>query len=137
MEGLENLKITEGIKNDLLTSAKWTKFLAVTGTVAMVITALAGLCMLFFCDGAAEKAMGVCYVIVIALYVYPLKKMFNIVRTTREAMNDVSQESLEQATSNLLSLTKFMGILTIIVLVIYAIAIIGGIIAGVSLLGRL
>ncbi len=137
MEGLENLKITEGIKNDLLTSAKWTKFLAVTGTVAMVITALAGLCMICIGDGAAQKAMGVCYVIVIALYFYPLKKMFNIVRTTREAMNDVSQESLEQATSNLSSLTKFMGILTIIVLVIYAIAILGGIIAGVSLLGRL
>ncbi len=137
MEGLENLKITEGIKNDLLASAKWTKFLAVTGTVAMVITALAGLCMICFSDGAAQKAIGICYVLVIALYVYPLKKMFNIVRTTREAMNDVSQESLEQATSNLSSLVKYMGILTIIVLVIYAIAILGGIIAGISLLGSL
>lgn len=137
MEGLEHLKITEDIKNDLLTSAKWTKFLAITGTVTMIIAALAGLCMMCIGDGAAQKAVGICYVIGTALYVYPLKKMFNIVRTTREAMNDVSQESLEQATSNLSSLIKYIGILTIIVLVFYAIAILGGIIAGVSLLGTL
>jgi len=58
MEGLENLKITEGIKNDLLTSAKWTKFLAVTGTVAMVIVALTGLCMLCFIDSWTQKVIG-------------------------------------------------------------------------------
>ena len=54
------------------------------------------------------------------LYIYPIKKSFDLIKNTREAMNNASQTSLEDASANFKSILKYFGILAIVCMAIYA-----------------
>ena len=123
------LRVTESAKVDLLTAAKWSKFLCVVGCIGVVIIVIFAIFLLgagsvasaMFSDmpyGAV--AMGVLYLIIAALYIYPLIKGFQFANGAKAACLSNDENELARGIKGLSSLTKFCGILTIICLVIYA-----------------
>lgn len=131
---MENLRITESIQQNLLSAAKWLKFLTVLGTIGMVLIALIGVVCLFIpsYEGVNGPVIAVIYFVMCALYYYPIKKCYNIVSSTREAMNNDSLDSLELCADNLRSVLKYFGILSIVVMVLYALIIVFAIIAAMA-----
>ncbi len=126
------LRVKESTKVDLLTAAKWSKFLCVVGCIGVVIIVIFAIFLLgagsvasaMFSDmpyGAV--AMGVLYLIIAALYIYPLIKGFQFANGAKAACLSNDENELARGIKGLSSLTKFCGILTIICLVIYALVI--------------
>ena len=137
---MENLRITENIQNNLLTATKWLKFITILGTVGVALFFIIGIVLLFIptYDGVPGALYGVIYMLLTLLYFYPIKKSFDLIKNTREAMGNASQMGLEQAAANVKSILKYFGILSIVCLSIYAliliicfIAIMAGAMAGV------
>lgn len=133
---MENLEISASIRQNLLSAMKWLKFLAVCGTVCMAIVFVAGVAFLFLPDySGAPVVVGLVYIVMAFVYIYPLKKTFEIVREVRSALNGNSQTSLEFAALATRSVLKFMGVLTIVALSVYAVAIIlAGVVGGIAAL---
>ena len=126
------LTVTEGMKTDLLSAAKWAKFMCIVGCVGLVIMVIAATCMMLFGAFATKiipnapigAAMGILYLLVAALYVYPLMKGFQFANGTKAACLSNDQYQLARGIAGLNDLLKYTGILTIIVLSIYAIIIV-------------
>ena len=126
------LTVTEGMKADLLSAAKWAKFMCIVGCVGLVIMVIAAICMMLFGAFATKiipnapigAAMGILYLLVAALYVYPLMKGFQFANGTKAACLSNDQYQLARGIAGLKDLLKYTGILTIIVLSIYAIIIV-------------
>ena len=137
---MENLRITENIQNNLLSATKWLKFMTILSTVGVALFFIIGIVLLFIptYDGVPGALYGVIYMLLTLLYFYPIKKSFDLIKNTREAMGNASQMGLEQAAANVKSILKYFGILSIVCLSIYAliliicfIAIMAGAMAGV------
>ena len=137
---MENLRITENIQNNLLTATKWLKFMTILGTVGVALLFIIGIVLLFIptYDGVPGAVYGAIYTLLTLLYFYPIKKSFDLIKNTRDAMGNASQMGLEQAAANVKSILKYFGILSIVCLSIYAlifiicfIAIMAGAMAGV------
>lgn len=126
------LRVKESAKADLLTAAKWTKFLCIVGSIGIALIVIFAIFLLgagtvassMFSDmpyGAV--GMGVLYLIIAALYIYPLMKGFQFASGAKAACLSDNENELARGIKGLSSLTKFCGILTIICLVIYALVI--------------
>lgn len=119
---MENLRITENIQSNLLTATKWLKFMTILSTVGVALFFIIGIVLLFIptYDGVPGALYGVIYMLLTLLYFYPIKKSFDLIKNTREAMGNASQMGLEQAAANVKSILKYFGILSIVCLSIYA-----------------
>ena len=126
-----SLTVTESMKVDLLSAAKWTKFLCIVGCVGVGLCLIIGFLMMFVGSVASKfmgdnsefigPVMGILYLIIAALYIYPLIKGFQFANGTKAACLSNDQAQLARGFAGLNSLLRFMGILTIIVIAIYAI----------------
>lgn len=125
----QNLKITQRMQNDLLGFAKWLKFLSVLGVIGVVLMFIVGVVLLIcgivgatFLEYSAVTSMcfGALYLIIALLYFYPLKKAFGFVRKIRQAFSQSDNLNAEEAFQDLRQGLKFVGILTIACLVLYA-----------------
>lgn len=123
------LRVKESTKADLLTAAKWTKFLCIVGSIGIALIVIFGIFLLgagtlassMFSDmpfGAV--AMGVLYLVIAALYIYPIMKGFQFASGAKAACLSDDENELARGIKGLSSLTQFLGIITIIFLVIYA-----------------
>lgn len=128
---MEELIISETIQADLLASAKWLNLLTIVCIVMMALVAMAGVSFMLMpsIEGMPGKVIGIVYLLLPLLYVYPIKKMLGFVRNTRNAVSVASQTSLEDAFKDMHSVLKYWGIFTIVMLAFYAIAIIVGLCA--------
>jgi len=108
--------------------------LMVLGGAGFAVFALAGLASAN--TGAAEKGMmvgmAIAYVVMGFLYIYPAIKIWSYGSAIRNLMNSRSPEDLVKALDQQRSLWKFAGILTIILIIVYAVAIIAMIGLGVA-----
>ncbi len=123
---MEKLVFNEEIRENLLASVKWVNFLSIVCAVMAAMMAMAGVSffMLPTIDGVPGYAIGIIYVLLPLLYVYPVKKMFDYVRNTRNALNCDLQDSLDESFRNMHSILRYWGILTIVMLVLYAVLIV-------------
>ena len=132
--------VNENMKADLLTSAKWAKFLCIMGSIGvvfMVIGAISMFALGTFMNSAIPNSgfgavMGLVYLVVAALYVYPLMKGFQFANGVKAACLSNNENELARGFDGLRSLLTFMGILTIIMLVIYVLIFFIAIIAGAA-----
>lgn len=141
------LRVKESTKADLLTAAKWTKFLCIVGSIGMALIVIFGIFLLgagtlassMFSDmpfGAV--AMGVLYLVIAALYIYPIMKGFQFASGAKAACLSDDENELARGIKGLSSLTQFLGIITIIFLVIYAFVILFALIGvGFAALGAM
>ena len=135
------MTVTESMKSDLLCAAKWAKFLCIVGCVGVAIMLIASLGMIVI-GGLLTKvfpnmpfgpALGFLYLIIAALYIYPLMKGFQFANATKAACLYNDQYQLARGVTGLKDVIKFTGILTIVVLSIYAIILIFGVLfAGIA-----
>jgi len=118
----ESLTLSPAGVGYLLETAKWTKFLSILGFIGIGLMVIGGLVvsttMSQFAGGQAA-VMGVVYVIMSAIYFFPILYLYKFSNDLKEALNRSNGSQLELALGNLKSHYKFIGILTIVLLGIY------------------
>jgi len=136
ISGTTGMTVTETMKADLLASAKWAKFLSIVGCIGVVLLLLLGVVMLFvgvsFSSIAAPfgPLVGFVYLLIAALYIYPIIKGFQFANATKAACLTDDEGQLARGFAGMRALLQFFGILTIIILVLYALVFIGAIFVG-------
>ena len=127
------LQIDEVAKSNMLETARWTKFL---GIVYIIFLALFLLAMLFM--GAAFSSLGgssglaalgtvgmVLYMLImIALVIYPIYALMKYSNTIKPALLTGNQQQFNEATGSMKGFFKYIGILVIVVLGLYALVIV-------------
>lgn len=130
------LHLDENAKSHLKETAKWTKLLSIVGFVTVGFLILFGLVMMFSIGSLGDKysqisgmgsmgaVMGIVYILMAGLYLYPILKLYHFSDFAKKALASHDSHMLTQALEAQKSMYKFMGILTVIVLAIYAIIIV-------------
>lgn len=122
------LVIDETNRAFLIESSKWGKFLAIVGYVFMGMIVLIGL---FFIIGMSVfKALtdipfnpaffGIFYFIIAIIYYFPVTYLYNFSDKMKKGLAEGNQQTMTDGFSNLKSMFKFTGILTIVMLSLYA-----------------
>lgn len=138
-----NLSINEEIKLYLKETAKWAKFLAIIGYIGIGFLLVFSLFMLFgmtafagMLDAMPLTLMGLLYIVMAILYYFPVNYLNKFANKTKRALAENDQDEINLGFKNLKSMFKFMGILTIVVLCLYALIIVvmvpAAIISGLS-----
>jgi hypothetical protein len=144
---LFTLSVDHGTKSHLSETAKWARFLAIAG---MIFLGFAVVAVLFFSyyistlygsmgdgysggGGMYGTGFGVgiamFYIFIIAVWFFPLMYLLRFANRMKNAIAGNDQQALNIAFQNLKICFRFVGIVTIIVLALYAIAFIFGIIS--------
>ena len=140
-EEIKTMVVDETMKADLLSSAKWAKFLLVLGAIGVAFLFIAGIFMIFWggkcCGGPGMPPghgpvppfmgnigliTGIIYLVLAVVMLYPLAKGFQFANGTKAACLTGSEAELARGFAGMRAYLKFAGILTIIVLVIYVLA---------------
>ncbi|HET8858383.1 DUF5362 family protein [Marivirga sp.] len=124
------LVISEQSRKYLNETETWTKFLSIVGFVfvgIIVIVALFAGTMISSIPFGTENNLGKgmsflisgLYFLMAAVYFFPIWYLFKFSKSIKEAIRYKNNEELEMAFSNQKSFYKFIGIFTVVVLVIY------------------
>jgi hypothetical protein len=129
------LRVDSSSRSYMLETARWAKFLAIMGFVAMGIIMLGAIALMFTKMPMTEDSttaftagyktgMLLFYIILILIFFYPmyaLLKFANLVKTSVATQN---QQEFDEAFRFLKNTFKFWGIYTIVLLFIYGVTII-------------
>lgn len=129
--------INESMKADLLSSAKWAKFLCIVGCIGIVFMVIAAIAVLAFSSRFAsipgmagvQGVVSIVYLITAVIMIYPLIKGFQFASGIKAACLTGSEAELARGFAGMQAYLQFIGILTIIVLIIYGLLLIGGLAA--------
>ena len=140
----KHLVFTEEIKDYIMETAKWSKFLSIIGFIFVGFMSIIGILMLFSFGGTLFSnavglnnipgfpagmisLVGIIYFGIALLYFFPVYYLFIFARKTKNAILSNDNQMLAEGFSKLKSHYKFIGILTLIIVVFYAISILIGI----------
>ena len=134
--GLFNFSVDETAKGHLLETARWAKFLSIVGFVTIALLILAGLFASMIMgslggtigSGMPAGAMMAIYIVFGALYFFPTYYLFKFSSLIKPALLGANQQDFNSALSYLRKAFRFIGIVTLVILGIYALIIIFGII---------
>lgn len=118
----DKLKINNSIKENLLTAAKWARFLAVIGFIFTGFMGIASLFMLVtsLASGFAPlMLMAVIYIGMTIVMIFPALYLIRFAGSVEKGLNSNKQGEFDYAIENLKSLFKFSGIYTIVLISIY------------------
>lgn len=129
----EDRKIEMGPEtlNHLNSIRKWTMFLSVLGFIILGLIIFAGLATSLFLTtfktqeanlGIPESFMILIFMVVGAIYFFPVFFLFRFSRNTRDAIQNLDQQKLEKGFRNLRIYFTYIGILVVVVLSIYVVA---------------
>lgn len=126
----EELVFSEQIKSNLLTYAKWGKFLSIITYIGAGLMLLLGFAFLSYSPltsnipgigGVAYRiVMFILMIIYGVLYAFMAYLLFKSSKETKIGIETNNQKAIEKGTDNLGKLFTFLGILTIIALCMYA-----------------
>ena len=117
--------------NHLNSTWKWTMFLSILGFIFLGLIIIAGVVTSTFLTafktqeanlGVPESLMIVLLIIVAAIYFFPVLFLFRFSRNTRDAIQNLDKRKLEKAFKNLRTYFTYIGIMVILVLSIYFVA---------------
>ena len=135
----KTLEISPSSLNHLNSTWKWTMFLSVLGFIFLGLLIIFGLVTSTFLTafkskevslGIPESMFIVVFIVVAAVYFFPVFYLFRFSRYMRDAIQMLNREKLEKAFKNLRIYFTYVGVLVIIVLSIYLLAIV---VAGASM----
>lgn len=106
-------------------AAKWCKIIAIITSIMMALMVIAAFRLMSISVGA-----GIIYLIVPVIYLFPIMMSFGFSNHINAAIANNDENELETGLSNLRSLATFMGVLAIIGLIFFIIAVIGIIVGG-------
>lgn len=118
----DQLKINNSIKENLMTAAKWARFLAIIG---FVFTGFMGIASLFVLVTAMASGIGmlmfmaVVYIGLTVVMIFPALYLIRFAGSTEKGLSSSKQGEFDYGIQNLKSLFKFTGIYTIVVIVLY------------------
>lgn len=132
--------LQETIQN-LNETRKWTNFLSIMGFIFigfMILIAFAAGSMMA-AMGESESALpfsgtllGFIYLIIAFIYFFLILYLYRFSKYTKNALETQNPNDLNEAFKNLKSHYRFMGMITIIMIALYALVFIVGIAAGFS-----
>ena len=134
---LFSLSIDPLTKSHLSEAAKWARFLAIVGMVVLVLMIIFGL---FFSSMMAASSnpfeepveggsglmsgfgvgMAILYIFLAAIWFFPLLYLLRFANGIRASLQGNDQNALNVSFQNLKSCFRYVGIITIILLVFYA-----------------
>jgi hypothetical protein len=131
-QGIFQLGIDEMSKAYLQESGRWGKFLAILSFIGIGLLIVIGVFMgMFMSRMMGSNAMGatgpmftVIYLVLGAVYIYPVWCLFKFSTLIKRALNTSNQEQFNEALRYQKNMFKFIGIVAIITLVLYGVAII-------------
>jgi len=146
------LQLTQQAQDFVRETAKWATLLSIVGFIFIGFMVLAAFGMFAmgatmgsgFGNGAAGMgpmaamgmfggaAMGVFFLVMAVFYFFPVLYLFKFASNAKNALNTNNTENLTTAFENLKSHYKFVGILTIIGISFYVIAIVISIVGAVA-----
>jgi len=132
-----DLVITNDMKINLLETAKWGKFLSIVGFVSIAIMVLVGLFVSYFMNammainpvtsdlpsgalGALSLVYAVMFILIAVIYIFPTLYLYRFSNAILKEKYGSDVSNYQTGFENLKSLFKFMGIITAILLSIYA-----------------
>jgi hypothetical protein len=121
--------IGDGVKAYLLETTRWGNFLAIMGYIGMGFLCLAGFMVSigFSLMGSSSDIsfplwiLGVIYIVMAVVYYFPVTFLYRFSKNLKQGLLAGSNDLVTLGFENLKSLFRFMGILTIVVLSIYAV----------------
>ncbi len=136
INGANGINFSSQIKQSLSETAKWAKFLAIVGFVMLGLIVLAALFMFIAgastFGGASFLGIAFGYLLMAALYFFPTYYLYLFSRKIKLGFNSSIQSEVDEAFLNLKKLFKFVGILMIIMLSIYALILLLAVIGGAA-----
>lgn len=134
----QELIITTEIKEYLLETVKWGKFLAISGYIIVGLLLILSLLFIFgmgMFGSLYGNGMGVMigglYFIMCVLYLFPIHYLYKFsIEVKKGLQSSENNFSLVTGFENLKSLFKFMGVMTAVVLSFYALVIVVAFIGG-------
>ncbi|AFM05602.1 hypothetical protein Fleli_3272 [Bernardetia litoralis DSM 6794] len=136
-------QVTNRAKGFLATAAFWGKIVSIVGFVFTAFAVLAGVGIAFMGSSFSQLSsqmgafgalggigIGLIYILLALVYFFPSLYLFNFSQKTQAAIRNSDNLELEEGFKNLKSIFKFMGVLTIIFIVLYALMFIFALIAG-------
>ena len=127
----KQLTLSDHALGFLRETAKWSNFLAIVGFIGIGLVVLMALFGGAFLASAASEFGGgteavggafftIIYLLVALLYFFPVYYLFKFARNMKAALQAKDEDTLTKAFEYMKSHYKFVGILTIVVLSIYA-----------------
>lgn len=132
--------LTVNVKNYLMETASWGKFLAILGYVGLgfllilsllmifgmsfLSNSLNGMSQLYQTGSLSLVSVGMMYILIIAIYFFPIYFLHIFSLRIKSGLLTNNAPDMELAFKNLKSLFKFMGVVSIVVLSIYVLALI-------------
>lgn len=126
------------VKNYLMETARWGKFLAILGYIGLGFLFVLSMFMMFgmsFLSNSLSEmsglyqtqslsfvSIGIMYIFIIAIYFFPIYFLHIFSLRVKSGLLTNNAEDVEMAFKNLKSLFKFMGVVSIVVLSIYILA---------------
>lgn len=135
----DDLHISRQSESFLKETAKWARFLSILGFIGIGLIVL-----LAFFIGAFMNMMGggslpfppaifsFLYLLVAALYFFPVLYLFRFANYTRQALRTGDQATLDDAFSNIKSHYKFIGILAAVFVGLYVLGFIVALLGGAA-----
>jgi hypothetical protein len=142
-----NLNLDSTILNYLSETARWGKFLAIVGFIMCGILFLLGLILPAYFNKMSSYSpyrqqnvfgsMGVgfiffIYIIIAIIYFFPCLYLLRFSNSTKAALASNDQFKLTDSFRNLKTLFKYVGVVTIVILSIYALMIVFGVISAMT-----
>lgn len=132
-----NLPLSDRAANYLKEAARWARFLAIFGFVVMGIVLLAGVALTTYFSSVMASELGpmggailpFVYILFSLLYFFPCLYLFRFARKTSSAVLASDMMLMEEGFRNLKAFFRYMGILLIVVLSFYALALVLGVAA--------
>ncbi len=138
---IKTLEITDEVTTQLDGAGKWGKFLAILGFVFLGLLVMAGVVMSFVFAIIPKNnftpmpfpsfLFGLIYLVMGIIYFFPVLFLFRFSTGINNALLFKNQDQLVNAFKNLKALYRFIGIFMIVGLVLYLLAFIIMIFAGV------
>lgn len=138
-KSLFGLSVDAQARSFLSETAKWGKFFAILGIIGCVFAVLAGVVVATNYNefdkainaygnnnpvSEIGPAIGIVYVVAAVIYFFPCLYLLRFSNQMKTALASDNQEQMTLAFKNLKSTFKFFGILTIIIIAIYILAIV-------------
>lgn len=134
----KQLVFTEEIKDYIMETVKWSKFLSILGFIFVGIMSIFGILMLFSLGGTLFSnavglnnipgfpagmfsVVGFVYFGIALLYFFPVYYLFSFAAKTKNAILCNDNQLLAEGFAKLKSHYKFVGILTLIIVGFYAV----------------
>jgi hypothetical protein len=134
----EELAITTEIRRYLYTAGSWAIFLSIISFIACGFLVIMGLFMGSMMNASMKMAgmpsflFTLIYLVMALVYFFPGLYLLRFGNRMRSSIQDQSQEDLTQSFANLKSFFKYSGILIIVMITVYLLAMIAAVLVAMG-----